>query len=58
MPCRLDGLRVSLSCCSDGYMNPNIHSARDVISNLNFAHGVEFIKMALAYLVELGNSVA
>lgn len=37
--------------------NPNIHSARDTFASVNFDHGKEFIMLALAYLVELGNNV-
>ena len=34
--------------------NPAIHSPRDVIANLDFNHGRQFVILALSYLVELG----
>jgi len=33
--------------------NPNIHTSRDTLSNLNPAHMLEFGKLALSFLVEL-----
>jgi len=34
--------------------NPNIHTSRDTISNLNRNHMTEFAKLALSYVVEMG----
>jgi len=33
--------------------NTNIHSTQDTITKLNIAHGAEFVKIALGFLVEL-----
>jgi len=33
--------------------NPNIHTSRDLIANLNRGHMQEFVKLALSYVVEL-----
>jgi len=35
--------------------NPYIHSVNDLASNLNFAHGLEFAKLGLGFVVELAN---
>jgi len=35
-------------------MNPYIHSQNDLIKNLNLARGLEFCKIAVGFLVELG----
>ena len=38
--------------------NPAIHTARDVISSLDFEHGRQFVILAVAHLVELANTPA
>eukprot|EP00047_Mylnosiga_fluctuans_P017276 m.60182 g.60182 ORF g.60182 m.60182 type:complete len:380 (+) comp7011_c0_seq3:102-1241(+) len=37
--------------------NPYIHSARDIIDHLDLNHGKQFVILAIAHLVELGNTV-
>lgn len=38
-------------------MNPNIHTKKDVIDNKSdFEHSLQFSKLALAFLLEMGNS--
>jgi len=34
--------------------NPNIHTVNDTLSRINLDHAMEFIKVALGYVVELG----
>jgi len=34
--------------------NPNIHTARDTLDKLSLEHGIEYAKIGLAFLVELG----
>ena len=41
-----------------GKENPNIHTQRDVIQNLDFEHGRQFVILAVAHLVELANAPA
>jgi len=38
-----------------GNSNPYIHSANDVINHLSMAHGLEFAKVGLAFVVELSS---
>jgi len=36
--------------------NPFIHSSQDLLSKLSLTHGMEFAKVALAYVIELGSA--
>jgi leucyl aminopeptidase len=36
--------------------NPHIHTARDTIDKLNFKHGLEYVKLAASYIVELSHN--
>ena len=34
------------------YRNPFIHTALDTVDKLDFAHGVQFVRLAIGYIVE------
>jgi len=36
--------------------NPNIHTARDTIDKLNFRNGLEYVKLGVAFLIELSHN--
>ena len=36
--------------------NPYIHSSQDTLDHASFKHGIEFVKVALAYVVELAST--
>lgn len=41
---------------NDNVMNPDIHTPKDTMGNLNFRHGAEIVKLALSYLHHVANS--
>jgi len=36
--------------------NPNIHTARDTIDKLDFRNGLEYVKLGVAFLIELSHN--